>query len=121
MRTAPAGPTWRWTRPARLILCTIIVPVAGWLAVKTWRVEPLRRPTPHLAVDPNTAPPQVLLALPRLGPARVAAIVEARKHGPLRSLDDLDRNVRGIGPITARGIAPYLRFPPTESPLAPIR
>jgi DNA uptake protein ComE-like DNA-binding protein len=114
MRATPAHPTWGWTRPAQKVLISLILAAAAWLTAKTWTGEPLCRPVPRLAVDPNTAPPHVLLALPRLGPARVGAIVEARKHRPFRSVDDLDRNVRGIGPITSQGIAPYLRFPAPE-------
>lgn len=68
------------------------------------------RPTVALRVDPNTAPPEVLMALPDLGPARVAAILEARRVAPFRSPEDLDRRVRGIGPAILRGLLPYLRF-----------
>ena len=45
---------------------------------------------PPLIVDPNTAPPAVLNALPKLGPAMIRRIVAAREEAPFRSLDDLD-------------------------------
>ncbi len=64
----------------------------------------------RLRVDPNLAPRQVLVALPGLGPARVAAIGTARGSSPFRSLDDLDRRVKGIGPATAASLEPHLRF-----------
>ena len=72
-------------------------------------------PSPRLAVDPNTAPPPVLGALPKLGPALVGRIVAARAEAPLRSLDDLDARVRGIGPATVEALRPHLRFGP-EAP-----
>ena len=70
-------------------------------------------------VDPNTAPPEVLGALPRIGPALGRAIVAERRTAPFRSLDDLDRRVRGIGPATVAALRPYLRFEPAERPAAP--
>ena len=49
-------------------------------------------------VDINTATAAQLDALPGVGPATAAAIVQDRAaHGPFRSVDDLGR-VRGIGP-----------------------
>ena len=64
----------------------------------------------RLRVDPNLGPRAVLLALPGLGPARVAAIEAARSSSPFRSLGDLDRRVKGIGPATAASLEPHLRF-----------
>lgn len=64
----------------------------------------------RLRVDPNLGPRGVLLALPGLGPARVAAIEAARSSSPFRSLGDLDRRVKGIGPLTAALLEPHLRF-----------
>ena len=74
-------------------------------------------PAVHLVIDPNSAPIGVLSALPGLGPVRLQAIEEARKARPFASLEDLDRRVRGVGPATAREIAPYLRFDsPSSNP-----
>ncbi len=67
-------------------------------------------PPPDLVVEANTAPLGVLAALPNLGPSRVEAIAKAREARPFRSLDDLDRRVKGIGPATASGLRPFLRF-----------
>jgi hypothetical protein len=64
----------------------------------------------HLLVDVNTAPPAVLLALPRLGPALVDRIVAERQARPFRSLHDLDRRVPRVGPATVQALAPYLEF-----------
>jgi competence protein ComEA len=63
-----------------------------------------------LVVDANSAPPEVLLALPRLGPVLVGRIVEARRSRPFESLEDLDARVRGIGPVTVNALRPFLRF-----------
>jgi hypothetical protein len=71
---------------------------------------PGRKPTRAglvLRVDPNTAPAAVLETLPRIGPAMARRIIAAR---PFTSLDDLDRRVYGIGPVTRAALAPYLRF-----------
>jgi competence protein ComEA len=67
---------------------------------------------PRLVVDPNTAPPAVLAALPSLGPGRVRAIVAAREAAPFRSLEDLDARVKGVGPATMAAIRPYLEVRP---------
>ena len=69
-----------------------------------------------LRVDPNTAPAEVLEALPSLGPARVRAILAAREEAPFTSLVDLDVRVKGIGPAIAADLAPHLRFDPPQPP-----
>lgn len=67
-------------------------------------------PPPRLKLDPNTAPPEILTALPGIGPGLVKHWVEEREKRPFRSLDDLERRVRGIGPATLARIAPYLEI-----------
>lgn len=79
-------------------------------------------PTPPvLRVDPSTASPALLSALPRLGPSLVGRILAARQAGPFRSAEDLDRRVSGIGPKTIAALRPYLLLPPTDLDLAPDR
>ncbi|MDB5352221.1 MAG: ral secretion pathway protein [Planctomycetota bacterium] len=65
-----------------------------------------------LRIDPNTAPREVLAALPNLGPARVKTIEEGRAKAPFRSAADLSRRVKGIGPATIAELQPFLRFDP---------
>jgi competence ComEA-like helix-hairpin-helix protein len=68
-------------------------------------------------VNPNDAPPESLVRLPGVGLARAQAIVAYRQQfrqsgkGDLafRNCNDL-RNVKGIGPVTARDMCEYLRF-----------
>jgi competence protein ComEA len=86
------------------------------LASKREARAPASAVDPVLVVDANTAPPQVLLALPRLGPALVGRIVAERDVRPFHSLADIDARVRGIGPATAAAIAPFLRFGPVSDP-----
>jgi DNA uptake protein ComE-like DNA-binding protein len=95
---------------------TALIRLAGALAIITAiatcfdRQGPESPPALPLRVDVNIAPPGVLEALPRIGPALAGRIVEAREETLFVSADDLDRRVRGIGPATIAGLRPYLRF-----------
>jgi len=103
---------WGWNTPARVLLTVL----AGAAALALWIEAPRGSGpavvVPSLVVDPNTAPSAVLAALPRLGPATVGRIVEARRQAPFRSLEDLDRRVPRIGPATVEALRPFLRFGP---------
>jgi hypothetical protein len=74
-----------------------------------------QRPAP-LALDVNTVPQAVLLALPRIGPGRARDIVEERAKRPFSSLKDLEERVPGIGPTTVAALRPYLTFGEPEKP-----
>jgi predicted DNA-binding helix-hairpin-helix protein len=98
-----------------------------WAAVGCWRSVPVAdaaqaaghgRAMPS-TVDPNTAPWWELTVLPQIGEVtakkivayRVAAASSRSEASPIfRRAADLEQ-VPGIGPKTARRIAPYLRFP----------
>jgi competence protein ComEA len=82
-------------------------------------IWPDDRPAPEIALvaDPSADPPEVLAALPRLGPVLVDRIVTERRHGRFASLEDLNVRVRGIGPATAAALRPFLRFDPPETHL----
>lgn len=124
------GPTpdrtrWLWTRQQRQALCAIVLvaamAIAHQLAIrKTTLSDPLPASPPlawELAdrIDPNLAPIEHLSALPGIGPAKGAAIVNyrtpiaARGEIAFRSGDDLMK-VRGIGQITVEQLLPYLQF-----------
>ncbi|UCD50876.1 MAG: helix-hairpin-helix domain-containing protein [Phycisphaerales bacterium] len=68
-------------------------------------------------VNPNTAPVASLARLPGIGWTRARAIITHRERVAggmpetvaFKSLGDLQR-IRGIGPMTAEGLAPWLRF-----------
>jgi Helix-hairpin-helix motif len=101
---------WGWSLPARRLIAFCVVGCAGWLAWASTRpLAPAVDPT--LVVDVNTARPEVLAALPRLGPALSARIVAVRAVRPFRSLDDFDARVPGIGPVAVAALRPFLRFP----------
>jgi len=71
---------------------------------------------PVPTIDVNHASATELERLPRIGPALAARIVAWReKHGPFDSLESL-RHVRGIGPATARLLAPLVTFSGRHSP-----
>jgi competence protein ComEA len=110
-----------WPVEARTLLTVIVVTMAiglmtvcrdaGSSSKKVFAVAP------NLVLDPNSAPPQVLEALPTLGPTLVGRWVAARAERPISSLADARRRVRGLGPASLAQIAPYLRFEPR--PVAP--
>jgi competence protein ComEA len=67
-------------------------------------------------IDVNDASAAELERLPRVGPALAARIVAWREqHGPFTSMESL-RHVRGIGPATARILAPLVTFSGRHSP-----
>jgi competence protein ComEA len=99
-----------WSLQSRRLLACVAGALAIVLLAQGAQWQKVETAAPELVVDPNTAPPEVLASLPRLGPARVAAIVSSRQQAPFRSLDDLDARVKGIGPSTIKAIRPYLRI-----------
>jgi hypothetical protein len=103
-----------WPVGQRIVLIAAVVAAALGLAVASREVDSppgdaiIAAPT--LKLDPNKAPPQVLGALPQVGPTLVRQFVLARQDRPLTSLQDIRSRVRGVGPATLAQIAPYLRF-----------
>ncbi len=62
----------------------------------------------HWRLSANHASASEWAMLPGIGPSRARAIVDDRRqHGPLRSVDDLQR-VKGIGPATVDSLRPWL-------------
>lgn len=112
LNTMPAvGPPGRcWSGPARGLLIALALPIASCLALTAPIPTPPATRWPDLVVDPNTAPAPVLEALPGIGPALSGRIVAARAGQPFRSLADVDRRVKGIGPAKVAGLRPFLRF-----------
>ena len=111
-RRGPVVP-WSWPRGARVLLGILSMVVSMVLTIVSRDVRPSDEPLPaipDLVLDPNTAPPRALTALPHIGPALVQRLVEARNERPFASLDDLGDRIRGIGPVTLARIAPYLHI-----------
>ncbi len=115
---SPRGP-WGWNVAARCLLLLGATAGALGLCSATPRQTGTISRVPTLQIDPNTVPPEVLLALPRIGPVLARAIVAERETASFRSLDDMDRRVRGVGPATVGALRPYLRFEPAERPVTP--
>jgi len=89
-----------------------IVSLAGWLVASRGRLVDHERP-PAAAVgfslDINSAPAAELAQLPGIGPALAGRIIaHRRKHGPFPTLEAVAA-VNGIGPVTLRQIAPFIR------------
>jgi competence protein ComEA len=109
MSAATPRAPWGWTPQVRNILAAAASLGAIALALQAPTSSARPREVPGLVLELNSAPPQALAALPKLGPALVARIVEVRRQAPFESLEDLDRRVRGIGPATIAALRPYLR------------
>lgn len=112
---------WPWPRSARGLLALLVL-IAGLslrLAGQSLGSGPQRsyRLAPVLVIDPNTAPAGVLEALPHVGPALLKKIVEQREISPFRSIADLRRRVRGLGPATLARLASHLRIDPDAEPI----
>jgi DNA uptake protein ComE-like DNA-binding protein len=107
-------PLWGWSLPARGLLILLAAAGAIGMLATSRTADGPHVPVPQLVVDPNTAPPEVLIALPRLGPVLVRAIIEAREEAPFQSLEDLDARVKRVGPATVAAIRPYLRIEPHQ-------
>ncbi|WP_419861973.1 ComEA family DNA-binding protein [Candidatus Palauibacter sp.] len=60
-------------------------------------------------IDVNRAPADELRRLPGVGPSLAEALIEERERAPFSGTADLER-VPGVGEVTARRLAPYLRF-----------
>src|SRR5438874_663438 len=113
-RGRPVVP-WSWPAGARGLLAGCAIIAAMGLEVASRDVPSTSESivgVPDLALDPNTAPPRALTALPHIGPALANRIIEARSERPFTSLDDIRDRVRGVGPVTLTRIAAYLRIEP---------
>lgn len=94
---------------------------AGWTRVVSCEPppgggRPLRGPVRWLydgRVELNGAEARLLDALPGIGPARAAGIVEERQRRPFGALGDLTR-VHGIGRGTVSRLRPFLRVEPPK-------
>ena len=112
--TSPSRqPVW-WTDGTRRISLVLGIFACGWLLAAGWSSRTgsavATRPPPKLILDPNTAPPELLMALPGLGPGLIRGWVEARDERPFETLEEIERRVRGIGPATLKRIAPSLEI-----------
>lgn len=116
-----------WCRSDLAVLVVLAFAAGAALAVRAANrprhLGPEPRGMPQRAaeaaerINPNLAPPDSLRRLPRIGPVLAGAIVAAREPragGPFKDLDDLRHRVRGIGPVTARIIAPLVTFDPAD-------
>jgi len=107
-------------RGVRAVLAGAAATAAGALAYFSRGSSGLKEPRPQerppgerplLRIDPSTAGPRVIGALPGVGPALSRAIVEARERAAFKSAEDFDKRVPGVGKATLRGMRDFLRFP----------
>ncbi len=112
-----SGETSRLNRSRGGLTTAAVVLAVGLVALSSPGLpEVTSDVAPDLIVDPNTAPPEVFGALPKVGPALLHQLLAARQRHRFDSFDDLDRRVRGIGPATLDALRPHLRIAPTGSP-----
>lgn len=117
------------TRAEAGVLLGLIALLLAGLVYQWWqRQQPVTPPTAEEAIrfregaarmrqvlkpEPlniNTATPEALERLPRIGPVLARRIIEYRAaHGPFRRLEDLEA-VPGIGPKTLQELAPLVKF-----------
>lgn len=117
------------TRAEAGVLLGLIALLLAGLVYRWWqRQQPVMPPTAEEAIrfregaarmrqvlkpEPlniNTATPEALERLPRIGPVLARRIIEYRAaHGPFRRLEDLEA-VPGIGPKTLQELAPLVKF-----------
>jgi competence protein ComEA len=114
----PPAPLWGWTQAARALLVGLALVLAIGLAIVAWTPTEgtVAASLPDLVIDPNTARPEVLTILPRMGPVLLGRVLAARRERPFDSLDDIDRRVKGVGPRTIDYWRPYLRIEPSADP-----
>jgi len=109
------GGPFLWLVKARFVLTAAVIAAALLLGFAGRSVERSSggavAKVPALRLDPNTAPPEVLAALPHVGSSLVDRWVKAREERPFRSLEDARKRVRGLGPATLDQIGPYFDFP----------
>ena len=90
-----SNPPGLWSIPMRGVLASFGLLASLGLLAAGWSSrtgpETPTEPPPRLVLDPNTAPPEILTALPGLGPGLVRNWISAREERPFRSLDDLER------------------------------
>jgi competence protein ComEA len=108
----PSRPPWGWSPRTRRLLAVVALLGGLLLGGRAREASPPTDPLPTLVLDPNTAPARVLVALPRLGPKTVAGLIAAREAAPFGSLEDLDRRVPRVGPVTIAALRPHLRIEP---------
>jgi len=84
------------------------VEVTGPGQYRLGRMDGPKLLTLGLALDLNRATPADLEALPGIGPALAARIIDYRRtHGPFKTIDDLEQ-VSGIGPKKLARIKPLV-------------
>lgn len=119
MTWPPPSRRWLLAQAYLAVLLAAVIRCAGHI-VQAMRHDP-RQVAHARSVDVNRAGPAELQTLPGVGRTRARAIVLHRvRHGRFVSLDALGA-VDGIGATTLAGLAPFVRFGPSDPPTDPAR
>jgi DNA uptake protein ComE-like DNA-binding protein len=100
----PRGPWWKSLKLTPSLGVAAAVLVAGFLFAKYLR-EPQASTEGAYRVNLNTATPTELESIPGVGKVLATQIIE---HRPYSSVDQL-LQIRGFGPSSLKGLAPYVK------------
>lgn len=100
----PRGPWWRNLKLTPAMGVAVAVLVGGFFIARQLR-EPESTVEGHLRVNLNTATLTELESIPGIGQVLAKQIVAGR---PYASVEDLLK-IRGIGPSSLKGLAPYVK------------
>ncbi len=112
-------PDFAWYRLQRreiaalLFIGVIVAGLALWATLRErafYDVPVQSEELPPARINVNTASAAELTALPGIGEAKSARIVEARRHAPINNVEELAEAAGGIPAKSLERMEPYVAF-----------